>query len=103
MNITGKTLIFKNDYGYTTTISKKNQNGEYERMYISVQLPKGIELENKTKINITKAFLSFYKNKQGSPQIKVVVMEYKTNEEVQEREAIQNEDSYEMNFGNLPF
>ena len=30
-------------------------------------------------------------------------MEYKTDEEVQEREAIQNEDSYEMNFGNLPF
>lgn len=104
MNITGKTLIFRNDYGYTTTISKKNQNGEYERMYISVQLPKGIELENKTMIEITKGFLSFYKNKQGLPQIKVVIMEYKTDEEVQEREAIQNEQNYNYDFGDgLPF
>lgn len=103
MNIIGETLIFRNEFGYSTSISRKNQNGEYEKMYLSVQLPKGVELENKAKINITKGFLSFYKNKQGLPQIKVVVMEYKTNEEVQEREAIQNEDSYEMNFGNLPF
>lgn len=103
MNIIGETLIFRNEFGYSTSISRKNQNGEYEKMYLSVQLPKGVELENKTKINITKSFLSFYKNKQGLPQVKIVVMEYKTDEEVQEREAIQNEDSYEMNFGNLPF
>lgn len=103
MNITGETLIFKNNFGYSTSISRKNQNGEYEKMYLSVQLPKGVELENKTKINITKGFLSFYKNKQGLPQIKVVVMEYKTNEEVQEREAIQNEQNYNYDFGQLPF
>lgn len=103
MNIIGEILIFRNEFGYSTSISRKNQNGEYERMYISVQLPKGVELENKTKINITKGFLSFYKNKQGLPQIKVVVMEYKTNEEVQEREAIQNEQNYNYDFGQLPF
>lgn len=103
MNISGEIMIFKNEYGFSTSISRKNQDGEYEKMYLSVQLPKGVELENKTKINITKAFLSFYTNKQGLPQIKIVVMEYKTNEELQEREAIQNEDSYEMNFGDLPF
>lgn len=103
MNIIGETLIFRNEFGYSTSISKKNQNGEYEKMYLSVQLPRGVELENRTKINITKGFLSFYKNKQGLPQVKIVVMEYKTDEEVQEREAIQNEDSYEINFGNLPF
>lgn len=104
MNITGETLIFKNNFGYSTSISRKNQNGEYEKMYLSVQLPKGVELENKTKINITKAFLSFYKNKQGLPQVKIVVMEYRTDEEVQEREAIQNEQNYNYDFGNdLPF
>lgn len=103
MNITGETLIFRNEFGYSTSISKKNQNGEYEKMYLSVQLPKGIELENKTKINITKGFLSFYKNKQGLPQVKIVVMEYKTDEEVQEREAIQNEQNYNYDFGQLPF
>ena len=103
MNITGETLIFRNEFGYSTSISRKNQDGEYEKMYLSVQLPKGVELENKTKINITKSFLSFYKNKQGLPQVKIVVMEYKTDEEVQEREAIQNEQNYNYDFGQLPF
>lgn len=103
MNVSGEIMIFKNEYGFSTSISRKNQNGEYEKMYLSVQLPKGVELENKTKINITKGFLSFYKNKQGLPQIKVVVMEYKTDEEVQEREAIQNEQNYNYDFGQLPF
>lgn len=103
MNVSGEIMIFKNEYGFSTSISRKNQNGEYEKMYLSVQLPKGVELENKTKINITKSFLSFYKNKQGLPQIKVVVMEYKTDEEVQEREAIQNEQNYNYDFGQLPF
>lgn len=104
MNIIGETLIFRNEFGYSTSISRKNQNGEYEKMYLSVQLPKGIELENKTKINITKAFLSFYKNKQGLSQVKIVVMEYKTDEELQEREAIQNEQNYNYDFGDgLPF
>ena len=103
MNITGETLIFKNEYGYSTSISRKNQDGEYEKMYLSVQLPRGVELENRTKINITKAFLSFYTNKQGLSQVKIVVMEYKTDEEVQEREAIQNEQNYNYDFGQLPF
>ena len=104
MNIIGETLIFRNEFGYSTSISRKNQDGEYEKMYLSVQLPKGVELENKTKINITKGFLSFYKNKQGLPQVKIVVMEYKTDEELQEREAIQNEQNYNYDFGDgLPF
>ena len=103
MNSTGETLIFRNEFGYSTSISRKNQNGEYEKMYLSVQLPKGVELENKTKINITKSFLSFYKNKQGLPQVKIVVMEYQTSEEAQEREAIQNEQNYNYDFGQLPF
>lgn len=104
MNVSGEIMIFKNEYGFSTSISRKNQDGEYEKMYLSVQLPKGVEIENKTKINITKAFLSFYKNKQGLPQIKIVVMEYKTDEEAQEREAIQNEQNYNYDFGDgLPF
>ena len=103
MNVSGEIMIFKNEYGYSTSISRKNQDGEYEKMYLSVQLPKGVELENKTKINITKGFLSFYKNKQGLPQVKIVIMEYKTDEELQEREAIQNEQNYNYDFGQLPF
>lgn len=77
-------------------------------MYLQVQLPKGVELENKTFINITKGFLTFYQTKEGLPKIKVVVMEYILDEESkniqQEREAIQSEDSYDVTFGGeLPF
>ena len=66
------------------------------------------ELENKTMINIKNGFLSYYNTKDGLPKIKVVVMEYTTDAEEQykqeEREAIQNEGSYEEVFGGeLPF
>lgn len=107
MNISGKTIIFKSEYGYSTTISKKNQNGEYERMYVSVQLPKGVELENKSFIDITKGFISFFNTKEGLPKIKLVVMEYTIDEESkaiqEEREAIQEEDMYTINKSDLPF
>jgi hypothetical protein len=107
MNITGKTMIFKSQYGYSTTISKKNQDGEYERMYVSVQLPKNIELENKTVIEITNGFLSFYNTKDGLPKIKIIIREFTTDEEQkyiqEERKAIQNEEIYGIQDSNLPF
>lgn len=94
MNITGKTMIFRNGYGYYTTISNKNKEGQYENMYITAQLPKGTELENKTKINITKGFISFYRNKNGIAMPKFVIQEFET----------ENNEDYEENFGNdLPF
>lgn len=100
-------MIFKSQYGYSTTISRKNQDGEYERMYVSVQLPKNIELENKTVIEITNGFLSFYNTKDGLSKIKIVVREFTTNEEQkyiqEEREAIQNEEIYGVQDFGLPF
>ena len=108
LNINGKVMIFKSQYGYSTTISNKKQDGEYERMYVSVQLPKNIELENKTVIEITNGFLSFFKTKDGLSKIKIVVMEFTTDKEQkyiqEEREAIQNEEIYGIqNPNDLPF
>lgn len=111
MQILGKTMIFRKEYEgksfYSTNISNKDINGEYTNMYISVQLPKGTELENKTMIEITKGFLSFYQAKEGLPKLKIVVMNYKTEDDIEyekeEREAIQNESSYEMYSTDLPF
>ena len=85
MNIEGKTIIFKNEYGYTTSVSKKNQDGSYDKMYLSIQLPKGTEVENKTIIDIQEGFLSFYKDKNGIAKPKIVVMKYKLHEEVATR------------------
>jgi hypothetical protein len=80
MKITGETMIFKNDIGYSTSISNKKEDGTYENMSISVNFRKGVELENKTKINITDGFLSFYKTKNDEKRLKLVVMDYETNE-----------------------
>ena len=81
MNISGIMRIFKSEYegkpNYSTTISKKDQFGNYENMYITVQLPKDVELENKTRIDVTRGFISFYKTKQGLPKVKAVVQEFK--------------------------
>ena len=87
MNISGTMRIFKNEYegrtSYSTTISKKDQEGNYENMYIGVQLPRDIALENNSKINVTKGFLSFYKTNQGLSKVKAVVQEFE-EEQVQE-------------------
>ena len=104
MDVKGRTLIFKSDYGYSTAISKKDQEGNYERMYLSVQLPKGVELENKTYIEITKGFLSFYEDRNGLPKVKVVVMEFQEDYEKEEREAIQTENTViDYSEDSLPF
>lgn len=108
MNITGLCRIFKKELNgkelYSTTISSKNQNGDWDKMYLSVQLPKNVVLENGTDINITKGFLSFYKTNEGLPKIKIVIQEFITKEEMEEREAIANEEFYQDNQDlDLPF
>lgn len=87
MNITGRTMIFKSEYGYSTAISNKNQEGNYDKMYLQVQLPKGIELENKTMIEIQKGFITFYKTKEGLPKIKLVIIDFETLNKIQEADT----------------
>lgn len=88
MNILGKTMIFKSEYGYSTAISNKNQEGQYDKMYVSVQLPKGVELENKTMIDITKGFISFYKTKEGLPKLKLVIIDFETENKIVQADSI---------------
>lgn len=101
MNITGKTIVFKNEFGYSTAISNKKQDGTYERMYVGLQLPKGVEIENKTYIEIIKGFLAFYKDKNGMSKIKIVAMEIKQDE--QKQEEIDGNDVFELTPEDLPF
>lgn len=101
MQVTGKTMIFKKEYEgkifYSTSIRNKNINGEYTNMYLNIQLPKGIEPEDKSIIEITKGFISFYENKDGNKIPKIVAMEIKQDEPKQEVQ----EDVYTSD--NLPF
>ena len=63
-SFTGKTRVFRKDFetrsSYSTTISRKNQQGEYENAYINLQFKKGVYLNNKTDIEVESAWLKFY-------------------------------------------
>lgn len=97
-NITGEILVFKNERGYSTTISNKDINGNWDRMYITLQLPKGQELDNRAVILVTKGFLTFYKDKNGMAKPKAVLQEYNiigqepTNEDVPFNETYNEDD-----------
>lgn len=98
-----KLRVYKNQYGFSTLA----KNGE-DKMYIQIQFKKGNEPTTDTAdIIIKNAFFSMYKNKQGLPFPKLVIMEYetegqKTDEQI-EREGIMNEQDYDINNDILPF
>jgi len=68
-SFTGEAMVFSNEYNgrkfYKVGISKKMQDGSYQNGYIDVQFKKDIVLENKTKIKIKSAWLTFYMNKEN--------------------------------------
>lgn len=80
MKITEETRIFRKEINgfttYSTSISNKNVEGQWEKMYIPVNFPKGTEIENGTDINIKDGFLSFYKSKDGLPKVRIVVIDF---------------------------
>lgn len=90
MKITGETMIFSNDKGFSTTISNKKEDGTYENMFIPVNFKRDISVPNKTKINILDGFLSFYKTRDGLPKIKAVIMSFE--QEGQAKESIDKSD-----------
>lgn len=96
MQISGKTKIFKGKYGYSCSISNKNQDGSYSNMFMQIQLPKGIEIEDKSTIEIIRGFISFYENKDGNKIPKIVALEIKQEEPKQE-------ENYFTSESDLPF
>jgi len=97
MNITGETRILKDDKGvYKTTLVSKELNAETNEeetifMKVHVGFRKGVEVKNKTKINIKDGFISFFRVATGNtydngvPEYKyypkLVVMSFETIEE----------------------
>lgn len=76
MNITNNypVMIFKREYQgntfYSLGLSKKDANNNYTNGYMPCQFKRGVELEDKTKIYIKSAWLSFYlKDKETKPYI----------------------------------
>lgn len=96
LQIAGTTRIFTKEVNgktlYSTSISSKKQDGTYDRMYISVQLPRDRAVQNNTDIMILEGFMSFYKNKDGLALPKLVVMKYQVDNK-EKTEEIQPEDT----------
>lgn len=89
-------MIFRkdNEYGtnYTMGMSKKKKDGTYDNTYIPVQFKKEITLDNQTNIYIKKAWLSFYKTKEGKPVFYIFISEFNTvSEEANQYKSIKTE------------
>lgn len=88
LQLIGTTRIFAKEVNektfYSTSISTKNLDGTYDRMYITVQFPKDTVIQNNTDITILDSFLSFYKDKNGLPKLKIVVMKFEIEQQAEE-------------------
>lgn len=99
MQITGHAIIYAKQIEegriYSTYISNKNIDGTYEKLYLTVQLPRETILEDRTEIDITNGFLTFYKDRNGLAKVKIVILEFTESEK---------QESYYDNGGSeLPF
>ena len=77
-------MVFKREYNgrvyYSLGISKKEMNGTYTNGYMPCEFKKGVNVNDKTRIYLKNAFLTFYlKDKVTVPYIKI--LEYETVEE----------------------
>lgn len=78
-NFSGEVMIFMNERegrkSYSMGISKKLQDGSYENGFIPAQFRKDVSLGNKTKIEIKKAWLSFYKTTEGNRTVPYIFID----------------------------
>jgi len=83
MNITGKAKVFLNEkdgnHWYSTSVSKKLENGAYDHFTLLVSYKQGQEPGQTADINIKDAFLTMYKNKQGENKLVVKILDYELN------------------------
>lgn len=101
MKLVDKIYINRGQFGYYTTI----KNGE-DKMFITVGFKNGQEpADGTTQITILDGFLTFYKNKQGLPQTKIMILDYNSNRDEEiEREGIEQENNFNITSGDgLPF
>lgn len=103
MNITSEQpyTVFRNDYNqytfYKLGISKRDATGKWINGYIRCKFKKDVIVENKTRIYLKKAWLSFdLKEKETIPFI--FVSEFETVDEVIESSKKTAEDPFK-NFG----
>jgi len=86
IKITGDAMVFAKDFdgrkAYSIGISKKKENGEYEKAYFPVQFKKDVVVENMTKIDITNAWFSFFTAKDGTKKPYLFIGEFDGGQQV---------------------
>lgn len=94
-------IIFKNDKGYYSIgLSRKDRNGNYFYGYFPCQFKKDVSVENKTRIRVKNAFMSFYL-KENITNAYIVITDF---EIIEKRENYaQLKGDIEIDDDNLPF
>lgn len=91
-------MVFRKDFDgralYSIGLSKKKQDGSYDKTYMPVQFKKSIVLDNQTLITIKNAWLTFYKNKENKPVYYIFVSEFEEAKETQTQEK-ETQDPFE--------
>lgn len=70
-------MIFKSDKGYYSIgMSRKDRNNQFYHGYLPCMLKNGLSVENKTRIKIKEAFISFYiKDDKTIPYVMILSFE----------------------------
>lgn len=107
-------IIFRKEFDgkprYTLGLSKKDKDNNIVRGYITVRFKNGVELENKTRIKIKKAYFEFnlYENK-TYPYIFINDFEVATEKKEEEnpfeqmKAKVMNDMGIEIKDEDLPF
>ena len=92
-------MIFKNDKGYYSIgLSRKDRNGNYFNGYFPCQFKKDVNLDNKTKIRIKNAFMSFYLREDKTMSY-IMITDFEKVEKKENYAQLKGEDVED----NLPF
>ena len=93
MEIIGKGVLYKNQYGWSISDNQKQQDGTVNRFYIPVSFKKGLEEpQDKSYVSI-KGFTKPYKTKDDKTGISYFIMEYELVGETKEEQK--ENDQYE--------
>lgn len=96
-------MIFRREQedkiSYSIGLSKKKEDGSYEKGYIPVRFRKGTELKNQTRIKIQEAWLDFFKlDKKTIPYIFInkftLASDFEAIKQVQDRMLPPKEKTY---------
>ena len=103
-------VVYRNDYNgkalYSIKISKKDEQGNWVNGFINCRFKKGVDIKNKTSIEIKDALLDFY-NKDKTTNLYLFINEYiiidkkNNNEEVDPFAEMGKQ--IEIDDGELPF